>query len=89
MTTGRLSVTVSVDLDALTVTIRPAGTLTEHNLEGLVALWHRAERTLPHCTVHLDTAFLRYGSDDAHAALSRTGFPNVSSATVSGLKRAA
>ncbi|KRE80092.1 hypothetical protein [Arthrobacter sp. Soil763] len=73
MTTGKLGVTVSVDLDASTVTIRPVGTLTNRNLQGLLALRHRAERALPHCDIVLDGAFLGYESTDAREALIRSG----------------
>lgn len=72
MTTGKLGVTVSVDLDASTVTIRPVGTLTNRNIEGLLALRRRAERALPYCEIVLDGAFLGYESADAREALIRS-----------------
>ena len=73
MTTSKLGVTISVDLDASSVTIRPVGTLTTRNLHGLVALRHGAERALPHCAVSLDRRFIAYESDESRHALEHSG----------------
>lgn len=74
MTARKLGVTVSVDLYAATVTLRPVGTLTEHNVQGLLSLRRRAEHALPACIVSLDEELLRYESDRAHEALTDEWF---------------
>jgi hypothetical protein len=73
MTTGKLSVTVSVDLDSSVVSIRPVGTLTIRNVQGLLALQRRAERALPHCDVVIDGGLLAYESAEALEALRDSG----------------
>lgn len=73
MTTGKLSVTISVDLDASTVTIRPVGTLTTRNIQVLLTLRHRAERVLPQCEVDLDSSQLRYDAAGTLDALASSG----------------
>lgn len=76
MTTGKLGVTVSVDLDSSLVSIRPVGTLTIRNIQGLLALQRRAERALPHCDVVIDSGLLAYESAEALEALRASGlFP--------------
>jgi hypothetical protein len=65
----KLAVTVAVDLDAEAVTIRPVGSLTSDNVQGLLAVVHRAERTLPGFAIRLDGSHLRVGSSEALSAL--------------------
>jgi hypothetical protein len=71
--TTKLAVTVAVDMDARSVTVRPSGRLTSDNVRGLLAVVHRAERILPGFAVQLDLDQLRYGSPEALRALSDYG----------------
>lgn len=71
--TARLTVTVAVDLDAACVTVRPAGTLTSENVRGLLAVVHRAERTLPGFSVHLELEHLLAQSRSAIDHLRDSG----------------
>jgi hypothetical protein len=70
---AKLTVTVSVDLDATAVTVRPVGTLTSENVRGLLAVVHGAERTLPGFVVYLDVRHLHTGSQKALGALEESG----------------
>lgn len=63
--TTKLSVTVAVDLDLATVTIRAAGLLNAENISGLLAVVSRAQRTLPDFVVRLDLEHLRSACPDA------------------------
>jgi hypothetical protein len=65
----KLAVTVAVDLDAAAVTIRPAGSLTSENVQCLLAVVHRAERTLPGFAIRLDGSDLHVGSPEALSVL--------------------
>jgi hypothetical protein len=65
----KLAVTVAVDLDAAAVTIRFVGRLTSENVQGLLAVVHRAERTLPGFVIRLDASHLHVGSSEALSAL--------------------
>lgn len=68
----KLSVTVSVDLDLTSVTIRVAGPLNTDNVSGLLAVINRASRTLPDLRVHLDLVHLRSASPEALRRASGT-----------------
>lgn len=63
--TTKLSVTVAVDLDLTSVTIRVAGLLNSQNVGGLLAVVKRAQRTLPDFTVRLDLENLRSVAPEA------------------------
>lgn len=71
--TAKLAVTVSVDMDAGSVTLRPAGRLTSENVPGILAVLRRAGRVLPGCNVLLDLDHLQIGSPDALRTLSGSG----------------
>jgi hypothetical protein len=71
--TTKLAVTVAVDMDATTVTLRPTGNLTPDNVRALLALVGRAGRVLPGFGVHLDLDLLRTGSPEAVRALRQSG----------------
>ncbi|MDQ0756399.1 hypothetical protein QFZ61_002386 [Arthrobacter sp. B3I4] len=70
---AKLTVTVAVDLDSRSVAIRPAGTLTHENVRGLLAVVHRAERTLPGFAVHVDPGHVSAASGDAFEDLRVAG----------------
>jgi hypothetical protein len=61
----KLSVTVSVDLDHTSVTIRVVGLLSTDNVGGFLAVVNRASRTLPDLRVRLDLEHLRSHSPEA------------------------
>jgi len=63
--TTKLSVTVAVDLDLTSVTIRVAGLLNSQNVGGLLAVVKRAERILPDFAVRLDLEHLRSAAPEA------------------------
>ncbi|MET3952786.1 hypothetical protein [Arthrobacter sp. UYEF36] len=71
--TAKLNVTVAVDLDAFSVTVGSAGTLTCENVRGLIAVVRRAERILPGFEVILDLSLLHAGSPAAFRALGECG----------------
>lgn len=71
--TAKLTVTVAVDLDGRSVTVRPSGTLTCENVRGLLAVVHRAERTLPGFAVHVDPGHVLAASGDAFGDLRDAG----------------
>ena len=71
--TAKLSVTVAVDLDVTSVTVRAAGTLTCDNARGLIAVVRRAERTLPGFAILLDLSQLHAGSPAAFRVLRDSG----------------
>lgn len=71
--TAKLAVTVAVDMDATTVTLRPTGRLTPNNVSALLALVGRAGRVLPGFEVHLDLDQLNTSSPEALHALSSAG----------------
>ena len=71
--TTRLAVTVAVDMDASTVTLRPTGRLTPNNVRALLALVGRAGRVLPGFAVHLDLDLLQTGSPEAVRTLTESG----------------
>ena len=85
MTTGKIGVTVSVDLDASSVTIRPVGVLTRHNVRALQAVCARAQRALPQCDLFLDDSFLAYAWDEAPDLLKDIG---IRTSTMSGPRHA-
>jgi hypothetical protein len=68
--TTKLSVTVTVDMDAATATLRPAGRLTFENVHGILAVLRRAGHVLPGFDILLDLDKLRIGSPEALRALS-------------------
>lgn len=71
--TTKLNVTVAVDLDVTAVTVRPAGRLTTDNVRGILAVVHRAERTLPGFSIQLDLNHARTNSSAALRALGQSG----------------
>ncbi|MET1154176.1 hypothetical protein [Arthrobacter sp.] len=71
--TTKLAVTVAVDMDATTVTLRPAGRLTPENVRGLLAVVGRAGRVLPGFAVQLDLDLLHTDSPEALRALTDSG----------------
>lgn len=71
--TAKLSVTVAVDLDVTSVTVRAAGTLTCENVRGLIAVVRRAERTLPGFAIILDPGQLHAGPPEAFRVLRESG----------------
>lgn len=71
--TAKLAVTVAVDMDATTVTLRPAGRLTTNNVRALLALVGRAGRVLPGFAVHLDLDLLHTESVEAVRTLTESG----------------
>jgi hypothetical protein len=71
--TAKLAVTVAVDMDATTVTLRPAGRLTPNNVRALLALVGRAGRVLPGFAVHLDLDLLPTGHPEAVRTLMDSG----------------
>lgn len=73
MMTAKLTITVAVDLDSNSVTVRPAGTLISENVRGLLAVVRRAERTLPGFVVGLDLSHVLAASRDALGDLSGSG----------------
>jgi hypothetical protein len=72
---AKLAVTVAVEMDAATVTLRPAGSLTPENVHGLLAVARRARHVLPGFDVRLDLDQLRAGSPEVLRALSESGAP--------------
>lgn len=71
--TAKLAVTVTVDMDAASVTLRPAGRLTSENVNGILAVLQRAGRVLPGCDVLIDLDRLQIGSPEALHTLSGSG----------------
>ena len=71
--TTKLAVTVAVDMDATTVTLRPTGKLTADNVRALLALVGRAGRVLPGFELHLDLNHLHVSSPEALHKLSGAG----------------
>lgn len=71
--TAKFAVTVAVDIDATTVTLRPAGSLTTSNVRVLLALAGRAGRVLPGFAVHLDLDLLHTGHPEAVRTLTDSG----------------
>jgi hypothetical protein len=71
--TAKLAVTVAVDMDATTVTLRPAGSLTPKNVRALLALAGRAGRVLPGFAVQLDLDLLHAGHPEAVRTLTDSG----------------
>lgn len=71
--TTKLAVTVAVDMDATTVTLRPAGRLTPENVRGLLAVVGRAGRVLPGFAVQLDLDLLHTDSPEALRTLADSG----------------
>lgn len=71
--TAKLAVTVAVDMDATTVTLRPVGSLTLNNVRALLALAGRAGRVLPGFAVHLDLDLLHIGHPQAMRTLKDSG----------------
>lgn len=71
--TAKLAVTVSVDMDATVVTLRPAGRLTTNNVRALLALVGRAGRVLPGFAVQLDLDLLHTESAETVRTLSESG----------------
>lgn len=75
--TAKLAVTVAVDMDATTVTLRPTGRLTPNNVSALLALVGRAGRVLPGFEVHLDLDQLNTSSPEALHTLSSAGVTTI------------
>lgn len=71
--TTKLAVTVAVDMDATTVTLRPAGRLTASNARALLALVGRSGRILPGFAVHLDLDQLHTGCPEVVRTLTDSG----------------
>jgi hypothetical protein len=71
--TTKLAVTVAVDMDATTVTLRPAGRLTPNNVRALLVLVGRAGRVLPGFAVRLDLDLLHTGCPEALRTLTESG----------------
>lgn len=71
--TAKLAVTVAVDMDATTVTLRPAGRLTPDNVRALLAVVGRAGRVLPGFSVQLDLDLLIAISPEALRTLTESG----------------
>lgn len=71
--TAKLSVTVAVDPDVATVTVRTGGTLSCQNVHGLIALVRRAERSLPGFSIALDLSQLKSGPPEAFRAIRESG----------------
>lgn len=71
--TTKLAVTVAVDMDATTVTLKPAGRLTPDNVRGLLAVVGRAGRVLPGFAVQLDLDLLHTNSPEALRTLTESG----------------
>lgn len=71
--TTKLAVTVAVDMDATTVTLKPAGRLTPSNVRALVALVGRSGRVLPGFSVHLDLDMLHATCPEALRTLTESG----------------
>src|SRR5690242_16782442 len=71
--TTKLAVTVAVDMDATTVTLKTVGRLTTDNVRALLALVGRAGRVLPGFEVHLDLNHLHGSSPEALHTLSGAG----------------
>lgn len=71
--TAKIAVTVAVDMDVRHVTLKPAGSLTDHNVRALVAVARRAERVLPGFTVCLDVGMLHGVSSGALRVLADAG----------------
>lgn len=67
-----LSVTVAVDPDLTSITIRAAGLLSADNVRGLLGGVDRAERTFPHFLVRVDPEHLRPRSPEALHFLQRS-----------------
>ncbi|WP_427170433.1 hypothetical protein [Arthrobacter sp. 92] len=76
--TAKLAVTVAVDMDATTVTLRTAGKLTPNNVRALLAVVGRAGRVLPGFAVHLHLDQLHTSSPEALHALSGAGVTTLS-----------
>ena len=57
--TLKLSLTVAVDMDAMAVTLKAAGILTNQNVQALIAVAQRARRMVPSFTVTLDPELLK------------------------------
>lgn len=55
--TTRLAHTVAVDMDATSVTLKPAGILARDNVRGRIAVASRARRVPARFTVHADLDF--------------------------------
>lgn len=70
--TAKLSLTVTVDMDAASATLHPAGRLTSENAHGILAVIRRAGRVLPGFTVLLDLDQLHIGSPEALRTLSES-----------------
>lgn len=68
--TAKLAVTVAVDMDATTATLRPAGRLTPNNFRAVLALVGRAGRVLPGFAVQLDLDLLHSGHPEAVRTLT-------------------
>jgi hypothetical protein len=71
--TAKLAVTVAVDMDTTSVTLRPAGRLTPNNVRALLSVIDRAGRILPGFAVHLDLDLLHTESPEAFRTLTESG----------------
>lgn len=71
--TAKLAVTVAVDMDVASVTLRPAGRITPENVHGLLALVPRAKSVLSGFDLLLDLAQLYVVSPEALRTLSESG----------------
>lgn len=82
--TAKLGVTVAVDLDVASVTVRAAGALTRENVRGLIAVLSRAERTLSGFAVLLDLSQVLACSPEASRILRESGTQTVPPRPVHG-----
>lgn len=71
--TAKLAITVAVDMDATTVTLRAAGRLTPHNVFALLSVVGRAGRVLPSFSIYLDMDLVDTGSPEAFRTLTESG----------------
>ena len=71
--TAKLAITVAVDMDATTVTLKAAGTLTANNVHALLSVAGRAGRVLPGFAVRLDLDLVETGSPEAVRTLTESG----------------
>ncbi|HSN38265.1 MAG TPA: hypothetical protein VLT34_18130 [Arthrobacter sp.] len=70
---AKFAVTVTVDTDAASATLRPAGLPTPDNVHGITAVLRGAERVLPACAVLLHLAQFQIGSPEALRSRSGSG----------------
>lgn len=77
--TKNLDVTISIDMDAATLVLRPAGSLTDRNVHGIVPVVRRAERALADFDVSVDLGTLHCASPGALDSLHQAGVRTIQS----------